>query len=172
MKSRICTWIAGISLFAALATPALLGAQELSTTQASRSVRYTITDLGTLGGSFSLAYGINDNGQIDGFSTLPGDTVQHSFVIEKGAMIDLGTLGGPNSESFANLNNAIQVAGTAETSVSDPNGEDFCAFGTHLVCLGFVWHHGIMTPLEPLGGDNSQAAAINYRGQVAGYRSE
>jgi len=89
MKSRICTWIAGISLFAALATPALLGAQEPSTTQASRSVRYTITDLGTLGGSFSLAYGINDNGQIDGFSTLPGDAVQHSFVIEKGAMIDL-----------------------------------------------------------------------------------
>jgi probable HAF family extracellular repeat protein len=147
----------------------LLNAQEPSTTQASHSVRYTITDLGTLGGSFSLAYGINDNGQIDGSSTLPGDAVQHSFVIEKGAMIDLGTLGGPNSESFANLNNAIQVAGTAETSISDPNGEDFCAFGTHLVCLGFVWHHGIMTPLEPLGGNNSQAAAINDRGQVAGY---
>jgi len=169
MKSRICTWMAGISLFAALAMPALLGAQEPSTTQASRSVRYKITDLGTLGGSFSLAYGINDNGQIDGFSTLPGDTVQHSFVIENGVMTDLGTLGGPNSESFANLNNAIQVAGTAETSISDPNGEDFCAFGTHLVCLGFVWHHGIMKPLEPLGGGNSQAAAINDRGQVAGY---
>ena len=169
MKSRICTWMAGISLFAALAMPALLGAQEPSTTQASRSVRYKITDLGTLGGSFSLAYGINDNGQIDGFSTLPGDAVEHSFVIEKGVMTDLGTLGGPNSESFANLNNAIQVAGTAETSISDPNGEDFCAFGTHLVCLGFVWHHGIMKPLEPLGGGNSQAAAINDRGQVAGY---
>jgi probable HAF family extracellular repeat protein len=169
MKSRICTWTAAISLLAALAMPARLVAQEPSTPQASRSVRYTITDLGTLGGSFSLAYGINDNGQIDGFSTLPGDTVQHSFVIEKGVMTDLGTLGGPNSESFANLNNAIQVAGTAETSISDPNGEDFCAFGTHLVCLGFVWHHGIMKPLEPLGGDNSQAAAINDRGQVAGY---
>jgi probable HAF family extracellular repeat protein len=169
MKSRICTWIAGISLFAALAVPTLLVAQDEQFHKAHQLRHYTVADLGTLGGSFSLAYGINDNGQIDGFSTLPGDTVQHSFVIEKGAMIDLGTLGGPNSESFANLNNAIQVAGTAETSVSDPNGEDFCAFGTHLVCLGFVWHHGIMTPLEPLGGDNSQAAAINYRGQVAGY---
>ena len=130
---------------------------------------YTIIDLGTLGGSFSLAYGINDNGQIDGFSTLPGDTVQHSFVIEKGVMTDLGTLGGANSESFANLNNAIQVAGTAETSVTDPNNENFCSFGTNLICLGFVWQNGIMTPLSTLGGSNGQAAAINNRGQVAGY---
>ena len=169
MKSRICTWIAGIILFAALATPALLGAQEPSTIQASQSVRYTITDLGTLGGSFSLAYGINDNGQIDGSSTLPGDNVVHSFLYNHGAMTDLGTLGGANSESFANLNNAIQVAGAAETSVTDPNNENFCSFGTNLICLGFVWQNGIMTPLSTLGGNNGQAAAINNRGQVAGY---
>jgi probable HAF family extracellular repeat protein len=152
-----------------LAAPML--AQQDSSVQANAPApaHYTITDLGTLGGSFSLAYGINDNGQIDGFSTLPGDAVQHSFLIEKGTMIDLGTLGGPNSESFANLNNAIQVAGSAETSISDPNGEDFCSFGTHLICLGFVWQNGIMTPLDTLGGSNSQAAAINNQGQVAGY---
>ena len=84
-------------------------------------------------------------------------------------MIDLGTLGGPNSESFANLNDAIQVAGTAETSVTDPNNENFCSFGTSLICLGFVWQNGIMTPLSNLGGNNGQAAAINNRGQVAGY---
>jgi probable HAF family extracellular repeat protein len=130
---------------------------------------YTVIDLGTLGGSFSLAYGINDDVQIDGFSTLPGDAVQHSFVIEKGVMTDLGTLGGQNSESFANLNDAIQVAGTAETAVTDPNNENFCSFGTNLICLGFVWQHGIMKPLSTLGGNNSQAAAINNRGQVAGY---
>ncbi len=154
-------------------TLALLGAtmaaQEAVSVQGSAPARYTIIDLGTLGGSFSLAYAINDNGQIDGFSTLPGDTVQHSFVIEKGVMTDLGTLGGANSESFANLNNAIQVAGTAETSVTDPNNENFCSFGTNLSCLGFVWQNGIMSPLSTLGGTNGQAAAINNRGQVAGY---
>ncbi|MGA9568182.1 MAG: hypothetical protein WBS19_21855 [Candidatus Korobacteraceae bacterium] len=153
------------SILTSIATSILLAALAV----AQQPPRYTITDLGTLGGSFSLAYGINDNGQIDGFSTLPGDAVQHSFLIEKGTMIDLGTLGGPNSESFANLNNAIQVAGTAETSVTDPNNENFCSFGTSLICLGFVWQNGIMTPLSNLGGNNGQAAAINNRGQVAGY---
>jgi probable HAF family extracellular repeat protein len=169
MKYRMLACISGMALCAGLITPALLGAQELSGAQAAQPAHYTITDLGTLGGSFSLAYGINDNGQIDGFSTLPGDTVQHSFVIKKGKMIDLGTLGGANSESFANLNNAIQVAGTAETSVTDPNNENFCSFGTNLICLGFVWQNGIMTPLSTLGGNNGQAAAINDRGQIAGY---
>ena len=148
-----------------------MSAQEGASVQANTPAPavYTILDLGTLGGSFSLAYGINDNGQIDGFSTLPGDTVQHSFVIEKGVMTDLGTLGGANSESFANLNNAIQVAGTAETAVTDPNNENFCSFGTNLICLGFIWQNGIMTPLRTLGGTNGQAAAINDSGQVAGY---
>ena len=169
MKSRICTWIAGISLFAALAMPAQLVAQKEQSHQAQQFRHYTVVDLGTLGGSFSLAYGINDNGQIDGSSTLPGDNVVHSFLYTHGAMTDLGTLGGANSESFANLNNAIQVAGAAETSVTDPNNENFCSFGTNLICLGFVWQNGIMTPLSTLGGNNGQAAAINNRGQVAGY---
>ena len=62
-----------------------------------------------------------------------------------------------------------EVAGAAETSVTDPNNENFCSFGTNLICLGFVWQNGIMTPLSTLGGNNGQAAAINNRGQVAGY---
>ena len=148
-----------------------MSAQQHASVQTTprHPTRYTVIDLGTLGGTFSLAYSINDRGQVDGFSTLPGDNVEHSFLFKNGIMSDLGTLGGPNSESFANLNNVPQVAGSAETSIPDPNGEDFCSFGTHLICLGFVWQNGIMTPLDTLGGSNSQAAAINSRGQVAGY---
>jgi len=156
----------GLAL-AVFASPA--SAQEHHSIQNAAPARYAVIDLGTLGGSFSLAYGINDNGQIDGFSTLPGDNAVHSFLYNHGAMTDLGTLGGPNSESFANLNNATQVAGTAETSVTDPNNENFCSFGDNLICLGFVWQNGTMTPLSTLGGNNGQAAAINNRGQVAGY---
>ncbi len=158
----------GLAL-AMIAAP--MSAQEHASVQANSAppAHYAVIDLGTLGGTFSLAYAINDGGQVDGFSTLPGDTVEHSFLLKNGMMTDLGTLGGPNSESFANLNNVPQVAGSAETSILDPNGEDFCSFGTHLICLGFVWQNGIMTPLDTLGGSNSQAAAINNRSQLAGY---
>lgn len=148
---------------------ALLAAPMSAQANSAPPNHYAVIDLGTLGGTFSLAYAINDRGQIDGFSTLPGDQVEHSFLVKNGMMSDLGTLGGPNSQSFANLNNAPQVAGSAETSILDPNGEDFCGFGTHLICLGFVWQNGVMTPLPTLGGNNSQAAAINDQGQVGGY---
>ncbi len=162
-----------ISIAVVLAT--LVGsslAQGSSSSQSSSTPpRYVVVDLGTLGGSFSLAYSINDKGQISGTSTLPSDAVQHAFLFKNGKMIDVGTLGGPNSESFSNVNNRTQDSGTAETAVTDPNNENFCSFGTmpSLICLGFVWQKGIMTPLPAPGGNNGQAAAINDFGIVAGY---
>jgi probable HAF family extracellular repeat protein len=130
---------------------------------------YTFTDLGTLGGTFSLAYGINNRGQIDGFSTLPGDIVEHSAVWEFGRVTDLGTLGGPNSQSFTGLNAFGAVPGVADLDAPDPNGEDFCGIGTHLSCLGFLWRRGMMIPLGTFGGNNSGAAMVNDLGVVAGY---
>jgi hypothetical protein len=38
--------------------------------------RYTITDLGTLGGTFSEAVGVSNRGSASGYSTLP---VIHGF---------------------------------------------------------------------------------------------
>lgn len=136
---------------------------------AAQQPHYTVKDLGTLGGSFSLAYGIDDRGQISGFSTLSGDQAEHAFTIQGSSMIDMGTLGGANSQSFSNLNDRGQVIATAEAGEPDPNGEDFCGFGTHSVCLGMLWQKGTTAPLEPLGGNNSQTAAINEPGQIAGY---
>jgi len=57
----------------------------------------------------------------------------------------------------------------SETSVSDPNGEDLCGFGTHATCLPFLWQNGVMHALPTLGGNNGQASAINNSGQVVGY---
>jgi len=131
--------------------------------------RYAVVDLGTLGGSFGLAFGINDRGEVDGFANLPGDTAQHAFMYAKGVMTDLGTLGGPNSASYEGPNEALQAAGLAETSTLDPNGEDFCGYGDNLICLAFSWQNGVMTPLGTLGGNNAQGSGINDRGQVAGY---
>lgn len=47
-------------------------------------------------------------------------------------------------------------------------GEDFCGFGTHLICLPFVWHNGVKTPLSTLGGSNGFAQGMNGRDVVPG----
>jgi probable HAF family extracellular repeat protein len=92
-------WIAVISVFTLPAMPARVLAQEQQQ-QAQHLSHYIVTDLGTLGGTFSIAFGINDKGQIDGLSTTPGDQVTHGFFLENGVMTDMGTLGGPNSQAF------------------------------------------------------------------------
>src|SRR5258708_17407737 len=55
---------------------------------------YSVTDMGTLGGSFAFAFAVNNRSQATGVSTLPGDVVVHGFLWQSGAMTDLGTLGG------------------------------------------------------------------------------
>jgi probable HAF family extracellular repeat protein len=45
---------------------------------ASASAQLSITDLGTLGGTFSLAFGINDRGQVVGYSSIAGDAELHA----------------------------------------------------------------------------------------------
>jgi probable HAF family extracellular repeat protein len=165
MKSAKSMRIAVIVLFTALATPVRLAAQ--GEMQAPR--HYTVTDLGTLGGSFSTALGNNNKGLVTGLSSLPGDQNAHAFLWRKGVMTDLGTLGGPNSvPAFAPPNERGEVGGGAETSTPDPNGEDFCFFGTQHLCLPVIWHDGTITVLPTLGGNNAVVNQVNNRGQGAG----
>src|SRR5258708_17743014 len=60
--------------------------------------RYTLTDLGTLGGKQSIAYGINAKGQVVGSADTTASLVlgfsPHAFLWENGTMTDLGTLDG------------------------------------------------------------------------------
>jgi len=53
---------------------------------------WSITDLGTLGGLVSYAYGINDSGQVVGFSLTPANDFYHAFLYSGGVMTDLNTL--------------------------------------------------------------------------------
>jgi probable HAF family extracellular repeat protein len=122
-----------------------------------------------LGGSWSIAQGINDKGQLVGATNLPGDAIFHASLWQNGTVADLVSLeGGPFSITFTNPNNRGEVSGYSNTQTPDPNGEDFCLDGNHLVCLGFVWRDGVMSALPTLGGNNGQAYQINNRGQVAG----
>ena len=170
MKSTIMMSISITSLLASLAMPVRLAAQEPAATQKPAAIRYTVTDLGTLpGGNFSQPFFINRYGLVSGSSSL-ADGSQHAVLWLEGLMGDIGApgLGGPNSIAFGD-NVRFQAAGEAETSTPDPNGEDFCGFGTHLICLPFLWQDGGMIPLPALGGNNGVAMAISNRGKVAGF---
>jgi probable HAF family extracellular repeat protein len=158
--------LGALALFAALAGP-------LAQAQNSQSPRYKVLDLGSLGGTYSQAFYVNRKGVASGEASLPKGN-WHAILWRGRFKRDLGTLGGLNSSAFGSPNAIGQVVGEAETSHSDPNGEDFCGFyasGAPLsgtTCLGFFWQRGSMTPLSTLGGYNSAASAINNQGEVAG----
>ncbi|HTQ32122.1 MAG TPA: hypothetical protein VMI53_13005 [Opitutaceae bacterium] len=115
---------------------------------------YTITDLGTLGGSESYVAGVNYSGQVVGTSTTTYG-VSRAFAWWHGTMIDLGTLGGDYS-SAAGINDHGLIVGTAATSAGVQHAFIF-SFAT-----------GIMTDLGTLGGDSSYGNAINNNGIAVG----
>jgi probable HAF family extracellular repeat protein len=51
-----------------------------------------LTDLGTLGGDFSSAYGVNNVGQVVGASALPTGLLPHACLWDNGAITDLNSL--------------------------------------------------------------------------------
>lgn len=162
MKSRTLTCITAITLFATLAIPPQLTAQH---------IRYTVTDLGTLGGTFGEAVGINNKGSMAGNAAIPGDGAIHATLWRHGVITDLGTLGGPNSaapEAEPQPNAKGVVAGGSDTTTPDPNGVDFCIFGSYLICLPFTYEKGTLTPLPTLGGNNGTAFQVSNQGRVIG----
>lgn len=146
-------------------SPSATSSSRLSASQPADPPGYRVTDLGTLGGSFSAANGINNAGNIGGTAANAAQ-VQHFFIWRDGSMLDGGSLGGNASASGPNASD--ELGGLSETSHADPHGEDFCGFGTHRTCLAAVWRGGVLTALPTAGGHNAQGLNLNDRGQVVG----
>src|SRR5438093_6645446 len=69
---------------------------------------FRITDLGTLGGTYSQANGINDSRQIAGQSAIAAKNT-HAFLYDSGTMQDLGAFGDTQSVALA-INGSTQIA--------------------------------------------------------------
>lgn len=162
--------------------PVTLGSSSGATTAGGtgvshreRPLRYTIADLGTLGGTFSESVGVSSQGDVSGYSTLPGDSIIHAYYWHNSHMTDLGTLGGPNSfaPEEGNPNERGRVAGMSDTSAYDPYYDNFCGIvdfeqTSPYICSPFVWEHGKMMALPTLSGPNAAAIGINSRGASVG----
>jgi len=162
-------------------TVTLLSLFPVAQAQNTAPTRYTVINLGTLGGVLgSSAHSINNKGWIAGDANLPGDMVEHAALWRDGAVTDLGTLGGDNSGvDLPVKNDNGLIVGFAQVPDVDPLGENFCTWtcndasgiackGSNHSCLGFRWRNGLMEPLGTLGGNNSFAAGANNRGLVIG----
>lgn len=118
----------------------------------ANAIAYSVTDLGTLGGGSSNAYGINSSGQVAGAAHTSGG--QYHAVRWTGATPeDLGTAGGSESYGYG-INDAGQVAGYARFDLGYPGA--------------VRWTD---TTAEVIGinpGSIIQGFAINASGQVAG----
>ena len=141
-----------------LATALLAAALFIIT--AAQAQQYQVTDLGTLGGSFSQANSINLVSQVAGASTVVNDTASHAFRwTKRRGMKDLGTLSGGINSSAQAISDAGIIVGVSD--YNDPiNG---------LVSHAFADINGKMRDLGTLGGSTAQANGINIAGQVVGF---
>ena len=146
--------------------------------QEAKPPRYTIVDLGTLGGSMSAATGLNNRGWLAGSSTTPGDGYEHAFLWRKGVMTDVGrSFGSLNSftSDAAPINDAGAITSFYITNTPDPYGEVFCSGvpgSASDICLPFIWRNGRATMLPLPGGHNGLPNQINNRGEIAGTGEE
>jgi probable HAF family extracellular repeat protein len=73
-----------------------------------------VTDLGTLGGSYSEGMDINAAAHVTGWSYLPDNWIAHAFLHRNGAMTDLGTLPGAQESEAIGLNDLDQAVGDSD----------------------------------------------------------
>lgn len=125
-----------------------LFAVVLAAGAAEAQVWYELTDLGSLvGNGESLAWSVNDSGQVVGTSGF------YAFLWEDGVMTNIGDLGGTRARAY-HISNAGHIVGDS----SDELG----------VYHAFLYFDGQMTDLGTIGGNRSVGFGVNSHGHVVG----
>jgi probable HAF family extracellular repeat protein len=139
------------------AWPLWSGLVLLALTAAARAQFYAVTDLGTLGGTNCIAYGINNHEQIVGTAqTTMGN--YHAFMFDGGRMVDLGTMGGSNSWAYG-INDNGWLVGTSGMPMTNVHA---------FLCTNALLNP-MMMDMGTLGGSNSAACMINMHGDMVGW---
>ena len=123
------------------------------TYQAAVWTSQTAIMLPSAGSTQSTALGINDAGQVVGF-TGNFDSTGRATLWQNGSAIDLGTLGGSYSAAY-DINGSGWVVGASQLAGSD-------SFRASL------WRDGTVTALASPSGESSYAYGVNESGQIAG----
>jgi probable HAF family extracellular repeat protein len=113
-----------------------------------------IKDIGTLGGTESLASSVNTRGQVAGGSFDASNNTRAFLWTEDQGLQDLGTLGG-SSAIGGTINERGQISG--ESALCDTCNQD-----------AFLWEDGKMYRIPDFGGPTSFHNDLNNRGQVVG----
>jgi len=95
--------------FASFSFASLLFVAGLALDCEAASPLYRVTEIGTFGGSTSVGFAINANGDVVGRARA-ATGARHAFLFAGGVLSDLGTLGGTES-SGNGINNAGVIAG-------------------------------------------------------------
>ncbi len=182
MKSRTWKWMVALSLFAALAMPVGMAAQDNpSQDHKPKHKQYKLIDIGTFGGpnsyvptSFLTEVGvqvISDQGTVAGIADTSADPLcyfddcfyPNAFQWRKGVLTNLGTLPGSQWGAANGISGNGLIAGASQNGENDPLS-GFPEF------RAVLWNKGNISNLGTLaGGYESAAFAANNRSQVVGF---
>src|SRR5881227_681355 len=156
---------------------------------------YSVNDLGTLGGSASQAYAINNGSLIVG-SSVTADGSSHAFLFSNNSMSDPGIRGSLSVATACNDSNQIAgyyydgdynafirtkgkvrdlgnlglkySAAYAINGLGHACGDSKVKDGRYGAEHAFLWTGGKMTDLGTLGGKESSARGVNSSDQIVG----
>jgi probable HAF family extracellular repeat protein len=172
-------------------------APRLEPLEDRRLCSYTITNLGSLGGTVTIPLSLNNHGEVVGWSATPNEGPAHAFFFRRGKLTDLGTLGGPDSVAMS-INDRGDIVGLSFVAPGSMRIDAFLDHRGHLTDLGpqsqpfamagnvsinaggtisglsgtgldaWILHRGAYIDVGSLAGRGSVARDINDMGEVVG----
>jgi probable HAF family extracellular repeat protein len=145
-----------VAILVAVTLPSSLAGSR----SAPRGPRYTVAPLTVQPPVTFAADTLSKRGQVLGRLTFPATGASgerwHPALWQNGAVTDLGTLGGDQSDGYA-INDREEVVGFS----SRPDGGEYA----------FVWRRSRMEAISTLDGTRGTAVGINNTGEIIGYTS-